>query len=511
MRRELRGMLDATANRSADVDADWWAGIDWPKVDADVRALRQRIFMAAKDANPRRVRSLQRLMLRSRANVLVAVRRVTQTNKGRGTAGVDGVVVLDDESRAAMAVWLMENAMTTTPSPVRRVHIPKANGKRRPLGIPTLTDRAVQAMVAGALEPEWEARFEPDVYGFRPGRGCHDAIEAIFVTCAGKTRHRMWVLDADLTAAFDNIDHDHLLAMLDGFPAREHVAAWLKAGVMEHGEYLPTEAGTPQGGIISPLLLNIALHGMEEAAGVRRHAPHKVDVGDRVVKGAPVLIRYADDLVALCHSEEEALAVKEWLAAWLRPRGLSFNEDKTRIVHLSEGFDFLGFNIRRYPNGKLLTKPSKTAMLRMRARLGQEVARLNGLHAQAVIGTLNPIIKGWANYYRTGVSQRSYNLIDNWLFQRLWRWALRRHPNKGLRWIKDRYWGRYRITRSDRWVFGDRDTGQHLTKAAWTPIVRHIKVKGRASPDDPALTEYWHRRRRRPPSLPMPSAALGLA
>lgn len=236
MRRELRGMLDATANRPEDERFNWWPGIAWSRIEADVRALRQRIFAAAKDASPQRVRSLQRLMLRSWANVLVSVRRVTQDNAGRHTAGVDGVVVLDDQSRAAMAVWLSKNAMTRTPRPVRRVYIPKANGKRRPLGIPTLIDRAVQAMVTNALEPEWEARLEPDVYGFRPGRGCHDAIEAIFSLCGKRKSLRAWVLDADLKGAFDNISHDHLLAMLEGFPAKGHVAAWLKAGVMDHGE-----------------------------------------------------------------------------------------------------------------------------------------------------------------------------------------------------------------------------------------------------------------------------------
>jgi RNA-directed DNA polymerase len=220
--------------------------------------------------------------------------------------------------------------------------------------------------VLNALEPEWEARFEPRSYGFRLGRGCHDAIEAIFTVCKGKSPMRAWVLDADLTAAFDRIDHDRLLDHLPGFPARERVARWLTAGVIEKAEFAPTTEGTPQGGVISPLLMNIALHGMETAAGVR-YKPWRSTHGWSA-PGTPVLIRYADDLVALCHSRQEAERVKERLTAWLAPRGLSFNEDKTRIVHLSEGFDFLGFNVRHYRNpGKLLIKPSKAAVKRFRA------------------------------------------------------------------------------------------------------------------------------------------------
>ena len=236
------------------------------------------------------------------------------------------------------AAW---SQVTGAPGP--RIYIPKANGKRRPLGIPVIADRAAQAVVLNALEPEWEARFEPRSYGFRPGRGCHDAIEAIYTVCKGKSPTRAWVLDADLTAAFDRIDHDRLLGQLHGFPARDRVARWLKAGVIENRKYAPTTEGT-QGGVISPLLMNIALHGME--------LPLELGIGPGAQRaagpapGTPVLIRYADDLVALCHSRQEAEQVKARLAAWLAPRGLSFNEDKTRIAHLSDGFDFLGFNVR---------------------------------------------------------------------------------------------------------------------------------------------------------------------
>jgi RNA-directed DNA polymerase len=203
-----------------------------------------------------------------------------------------------------------------------------------------IIDRVLQARVVNALEPEWEARFEPKSYGFRPGRGCHDAIEAIFQTVKGRNPRRCWVLDADLKAAFDQIDHQHLLTQLGDFPACGMVADWLKAGVMDQGRFAPTEQGTPQGGVVSPLLLNIALHGMEAAAGVR-YRRTGTSAGT-ALPGSPVLIRYADDLVAMCHSREQAIEVKARLAAWLAPRGLAFNEDKTRIVHVDSGFDFLG-------------------------------------------------------------------------------------------------------------------------------------------------------------------------
>ncbi|MBA2951953.1 reverse transcriptase N-terminal domain-containing protein, partial [Streptomyces himalayensis] len=226
-----------------------WRDIDWRAVEDEVRRLRQRIFTASRDGDLKRVRNLQKLMLRSRANTLLSVRRVTEINAGRKTAGVDGRTALLPQSKIKLADWAQYRAKTWKPLPVKRVHIPKAGGKKRPLGIPVIADRLLQARVVNALEPEWEARFEPKSYGFRPGRGCHDAISAIYLTLKGKNPQRMWVLDADLKAAFDRIDHDHLLAQIGTFPARELVRHWLKAGVVDRGRLAPTEEGTPQGGV----------------------------------------------------------------------------------------------------------------------------------------------------------------------------------------------------------------------------------------------------------------------
>jgi RNA-directed DNA polymerase len=371
-----------------------WDAVDWRACEQDVRRLRQRIFKAAREQDWPKVRSLQKLMLRSRSNTLVSVRQVTQRNTGRKTAGIDGEVALTPEARAGVAVRVHQSRSSWRPRPVRRVHIPKATdrAKLRPLGIPVIVDRCHQARVRNALEPEWEARFEPRSYGFRPGRGCQDAIAAIYNVCKGPWSKRTWVLDADLAAAFDRINHDHLLAAIGSFPAREMIRDWLKAGVFEAGKgFAPTGEGTPQGGVISPLLLNVALHGLEEAAGVA-YIPFGKLAGDTRA-GSPVLIRYADDMVALCHTQQQAEQVKAQLAAWLAPRGLAFNEDKTRIACLSEGFDFLGFNVRRYNHRKLLIKPSTAAIRRLRERLASEMRTLRGGNAMAVIATLNPVIR----------------------------------------------------------------------------------------------------------------------
>jgi RNA-directed DNA polymerase len=485
-----------------------WASICWRRVEEDVRRLRQRIFTASQAGDLDKVRNLQKLMLRSRSSALLSVRRVTEINAGRTTAGVDGKVVLMSQSKAALANWVQHRARPWIPQPVKRVFIPKPGTmKKRGLGIPVIVDRCLQAVALGALEPEWEARFEPKSYGFRPGRGCHDAIGAIYSTLNGKNPQRAWVLDADLTAAFDRIDHARLMTALGTFPARGLVRQWLKAGVMDRGRFVPTEEGIPQGGVISPLLFNVALHGMEETAGVRYYTTGR-DAGS-AQSGSPVLVRYADDFVAMCTSREQAEQVRERLAAWLAPRGLDFHKDKTRIVHAESGFDFLGFNVRRY-HGKLLIKPSVAAQRRIRERLSTETRALRGANAGAVLKKINPIVRGWSAYYRTVVSSEIFTALDNHMWKLAYKWAKHSHPNKPKHWICDKYFGQFDKARKDRWVFGDRDSGAYLLKFSWTKIVRHQLVKGKASPDDPALDSYWAQRRRKGTPLPVDAMTVRL-
>ena len=486
-----------------------WDAVRWRHAEDQVRRLRQRIFTATQDGDLKRVRNLQKLMLRSFANTLVSVRRVTEVNAGRLTAGIDRRTVSTSEEKTELVNLIHHQSEPWRARPVRRVYVPKANGQRRPIGIPVIMDRVLQARVVNALEPEWEARFEPKSYGFRPGRGCHDAIEAIFTTACGKNAKRLWALDADLHAAFDQIAHDQLLRQIGTFPARGLIAQWLTAGVVEQGRFTPTERGSPQGGVASPLMLNVALHGMEQAAGVRYYTDADGNPVE-AVRNVPIVVRYADDLLALCHSKDQAEQVKARLSTWLAPRGLVFNEDKTRITPLTLGCDFLGFGIRRYRNGKLLIKPSHAAVKRIRKRLAEEMRTLRGANASAVIARLNPIIRGWACYYRTVVSGKVFNALDNYVWNLTYRWALRQHRNKPKTWVVDRYYGTFNTTRKDRWVFGDRDSGAYLIKFSWIPIARHNQVKGTASPDDPALADYWsHRRRRRkPPPLDQPTLRL---
>jgi RNA-directed DNA polymerase len=474
-----------------------WSAIDWRKADRIVRNLRQRIFRAAQANNRRRVRSLQKLMLRSYSNILMSIRRVTQVNAGKYTPGVDKLVVKTPAARGK----LVDQLVTCQPwrvKPVRRVYIPKHtdSSKLRPLGIPTVMDRCLQARIKNALEPYWEAQFEGSSYGFRPGRSCHDAIAKIY-SLARPNKRKKWIVDADIKGAFDNIDHQFLLQTLGDVPGKELIRQWLKAGWMEDGAFHATSCGTPQGGVISPLLLNVALHGLEAALGVQYNSQGEI-------KGRRAVVRYADDLVVFCESQEDALFVKDQLLPeWLAKRGLTLSPEKTRIVHLTEGFDFLGFNVKHYRSPqttrsgyKLLIKPSKRSVTAKRKELRDIWLRLKGHNVRAVLDLLNPIIRGWANYFRTVVSSEVFHKLDSWMHRRARQYARHTHPTKSRYWQQQRYWGKLNPDREDHWVFGDKGSGRYLLKFSWFKIVRHILVRGTASPDDPSLREYWWERRK---------------
>lgn len=468
-----------------------WNAVNWRQAHTRVRNLRQRIFRATQAGDRNKVRSLQRLMLRSYANTLVSVRRVTQVNPGKRTAGIDKVVVKTAAARGALVDQLMI-CQPWKAKPARRVYIPKANGKLRPLGIPTVIDRCLQARVKNALEPHWEARFEGSSYGFRPGRSAHDAIESIF-NFANAGKRKAWVVDADIKGAFDTIDHAHLLATIGAVPGRALIRQWLKAGYVDNGVFHDTEAGTPQGGVISPLLANIALHGMEEALGVRRNTSGHV-IGNRAV------VRYADDFVVFCETKEDAEAALGTLKDWLAHRGLAFSEEKTRIVHLTEGFTFLGFNVRRYPvkntrtGYKLLIKPSNESVRAIQSKLRHTWDVLKGSNVTRVVAELNPIVRGWATYHRTKVASRVFTDLDGWMFTKERNHTRYAPPTKPWYWRKRRYWGQLNPRRRDHWVFGDKHSGHYLLKFAWFKIQRHVMVKGRSSPDDPSLRDYWTKR-----------------
>lgn len=452
-----------------------WSSIDWTKIRRHVDRLQARIVKAVRAGKWHRVRCLQRLLANSFAAKLLAVKRVS-SNRGKRTAGVDGIVLETPAQKWRQALQL--NAKDYKPKPLRRIYIPKKNGKRRPLGIPTQADRAEQALELLGLDPVSETLADKCSYGFRKERSTQDAMAGCFnALCRGKSAE--WILEGDIRGCFDHLDHDWLVDHLPTHKGR--LRAWLKAGYLERKVFYPTAEGTPQGGIVSPTAANMALDGLERRLCKRFKSHQKVN-----------LVRYADDFIitgvsrALLDDEVKPLVMR-----FLTERGLALAEEKTRIVHVDEGFDFLGFNFRKY-NGTLLIKPAKSSIAAVKEKARDIFKTGRTLPQSVLIQRLNPVLRGWGNYYRHVVSKDTFCDIDHAIWRMTWNWAIRRHPQKGRRWIKERYFDH---KEGRDWVFTDGSVT--LFRMATIPIRRHVKVRGEANPYDPADADYFAARRAR--------------
>ncbi|NEQ37360.1 MAG: group II intron reverse transcriptase/maturase [Okeania sp. SIO3I5] len=472
-----------------------WRDINWRRVEKNVFKLQKLIYKASSRGEIRKMRKYQRLLTKSYYARLLAVRRVTQDNQGKKTAGVDGIKNLPPMQRLNLVDLL--NTRYLKASPTRRVWIPKpGRDEKRPLGIPTMYDRALQALVKLGMEPEWEARFEPNSYGFRPGRSTHDAVGAIYASINKKPKY---VLDADISKCFDRINHEALLGKVGQSPYRRLIKQWLKSGVFDNKQFSNTVEGTPQGGVISPLLANIALHGMEKCLD---KFAQTLPGSKRDKKQALSLVRYADDFVILHEDIKVVLKAKSVIQEWLNQVGLELKPEKTRIAHTLEeyegnkpGFDFLGFNVRQYEakstgqGFKTLIKPSSKSIKTHYRKLADICNKNKTASTKALIAKLNPVIRGWANYFSTVVSKKIFSKLDMLLYKRLWRWASRKHPNKSAKWVKKKYFPTIKNTR--KWELND--NGYILNLHSDVPIIRHIKVKGNKSPYDGNWT-YWSNR-----------------
>jgi RNA-directed DNA polymerase len=481
-----KGAADVAAGASLRDPVDWHS-INWKKAHRNVRRLQARIVKAMKAGQKRKVRALQFVLTRSLSGRALAVKRVT-TNRGRRTPGVDGEV-WDSPRKKAQAVEQLRTPRYH-PQPLRRKGIPKKNGGRRFLGIPTMKDRAMQALYALTLDPIAETLADPNSYGFRRERSTADAIEQCFGVLARRTSAQ-WVLEGDIQACFDNISHDWWLAHIP-LP-KSILRGWLKAGYMERGRWYPTNSGAPQGGTISPVLANMALDGLEQelerlfGATQRLKSQHKVH-----------LIRYADDFVTTGTTKELlAYRVQPVVERFLEERGLTLSATKTHITHISQGFDFLGQNLRKYKH-KLIIRPSDSSVKSVLSKVKTVLKANPKANAGHLIIQLNAIIRGWANYHRHIVSKKTFNKIDWHVHWMIRRWMRKKHPRKSATWVKKKY---FKTVGNQHWVFtGEVRSGHgatrqvHLYQAAKTPIIRHCKIKGAANPYDPDWEPYFEDR-----------------
>ncbi len=465
-----------------------WISIDWNAIEQKVTTLQTRIVKAYKAKQYRKVRSLQWVLTNSFAAKLLAVKRVT-SNKGSRTPGVDGLVWSTNNSKMKAVQSLKRKSYQ--PSPLRRIYIPKANGKQRPLSIPTMRDRAMQALYLLALDPISETQADTNSFGFRPKRSCADAMRQCFATLYHEGAAQ-WVLDADIKGCFDNISHEWLYnnILMD----KRLLRLWLRAEIIDGKSLFYSESGTPQGGIISPVLANMTLDGLEAIlntiAGKTFLKTGKV--GRRGLnKNLVNYIRYADDFVVTARNKEfleEKLvpAIKDFLHS----RGLTLSEEKTRIVNIKEGFDFLGQNVRKY-KGKLLIKPAKKSIKSCKQKITDIINKNKASSQFVLIKQLNPVIRGWAAYHRHIVAKHTFKVLDNFIFGKLFQWALRRHSRRSIVWTLKKY---FHTINKVQWTFRCAKTFATLFKAQSTPIRRHMQIKGSANPYDPLWFKYFEMR-----------------